>query len=336
MLKSLRYLISGTDHKMRPEAFKHMFPVPDHAEIMTRLRRPEGKTDIILDTDTFNEIDDQFALAYLLRSTESVEFQAITAAPFYRDPRDGVCLSSDPKDGMEKSYVEILRILELCGRQDLAGKVFKGSEHYLQDEITPVDSSAADAIIEISRRYSKENPLFVLAIGVGTNVASALLKDPTLTERCVVVWLAGHCHQFNDCTDFNIAQDLHAARVIFGCGVPLVQFPMFGCVAEFRFTKPELEYWFRGKNALCDYLLDTAYTYAARKFSYEGWSKPLWDLAAVSWVVHGDFLKSAVVPAPVPTYDYGYSQDMTRHPMCYVYAINKDILTADVAKKLTA
>lgn len=321
---------------MKPESFRHLFPIPDHAEMMNRLRRPAGKSDIILDTDTFNEIDDQFALAYLLRSAESVEFQAITAAPFYRDPRDGVCLSADPKDGMEKSYDEILRILELCGRSELAGKVFRGSEQYLPGETIPVESEAADAIIEISRRYSKENPLYVLAIGVGTNVASALLMDPTLTERCVVVWLAGHCHQFNDCTDFNIAQDLKAARIIFGCGVPLVQFPMFGCVSEFRFCKPELEYWFRGKNELCNYLLDTAYSYAARKFTYEGWSKPLWDLAAVSWVVHGDFLKSAVVPAPVLTTDYGYSQDMTRHPMQYVYQINKDILTADVAKKLAA
>lgn len=319
---------------MKSEAFKKLFPIPDHTDLITRLKRPCTKTDIILDTDTFNEIDDQFALAYLLKSEESVSFQAITAAPFYRDPRDGVCLSSDPKDGMEKSYDEILRILDLCGRSDLAEHVYKGSETYLPDEITPVESPAADAIIEISRRYTRNAPLYILAIGVGTNVASALLKDPTLTERCVVVWLAGHCHQFNDCTDFNIAQDIYAARIIFGCGVPFVQFPMFGCVSEFRFCKPELEYWFRGKNELCNYLLDTAYTYAARKFNYEGWSKPLWDLAAVSWVVHGDFLKSAVVPAPVPTFDYGYSQDITRHPMQYVYAINKDILIADVAKKL--
>ena len=321
---------------MRPEAFKHLFPVPDHAEMTRRLRRPAGKTDIILDTDTFNEIDDQFALAYLLKSVDDVSIRAITAAPFYRDPRDGVCLSSDPRDGMEKSYAEIFRVLELCGRSDLAGRVYKGSVQYLPGETEPVDSPAAQAMIDISRGYSKDNPLYILAIGVGTNVPSALLMDPTLAERCVVVWLAGHCHHFNDCTDFNISQDLYAARIIFGCGVPLVQFPMFGCVSEFRFCQPELEYWFRGKNDLCNYLLDTAYKYAVQKFSYEGWTKPLWDLAAVSWVVQGDFLKSAIVPAPVLTTDYGYSQDMTRHPMQYVYAINKDILIADVAKKLTA
>ena len=34
---------------------------------------PTGPIDVVLDTDTYNEIDDQFALAYLLRSTEKLK-----------------------------------------------------------------------------------------------------------------------------------------------------------------------------------------------------------------------------------------------------------------------
>ena len=41
------------------------------AMLLKRLKRPEGKIDVVLDTDTYNEIDDQFALAYLLKSGES-------------------------------------------------------------------------------------------------------------------------------------------------------------------------------------------------------------------------------------------------------------------------
>ena len=33
------------------------------------LNAPKGKTDVILDTDAFNEIDDQFAISLMLRST---------------------------------------------------------------------------------------------------------------------------------------------------------------------------------------------------------------------------------------------------------------------------
>ena len=46
------------------------------------LELPKGMLDVILDTDTYNEIDDQFALAYLLRSDEKLICKAITAAPF--------------------------------------------------------------------------------------------------------------------------------------------------------------------------------------------------------------------------------------------------------------
>lgn len=321
---------------MKQEAFRKTFPDPDFAEMIVRLRRPRGKVDAILDTDTYNEADDQYALAYLLRSPESVNLRAVTAAPFYRDPSQGICRSTDPGDGMEKSYHEILKILRLAGREDLCGQVFRGATCYLPDEFTPVDSQAVSQILAISQQYDETNPLYLLAIGAGTNIASALLMDPSLTKRCVVVWLAGHAHHWNDCSDFNMSQDMAASRIIFGCGVPLVQFPMFGVVSEFRFSKPELEYWFRGKGALCDYLIDNTYTFCDQKFHYEGWSKPLWDLAAVCWVVQGDFLECTCVPAPVPTGDFGYSLDMTRHPMQYVYCIHKDPLIADVAAKLAA
>ncbi len=38
------------------------------SDIVQRLRRPKGIVDVVLDTDTFNEIDDQYAIAYLLQS----------------------------------------------------------------------------------------------------------------------------------------------------------------------------------------------------------------------------------------------------------------------------
>ena len=320
---------------MKQEAFRKLFPTPDYAEMAARLRRPTGKIDAILDTDTYNEIDDQYALAYLLCSPESVNLRAVTAAPFYRDPSQGISRSRDPGDGMEKSYQEIQKVLRLAGREDLSDRVYRGATRYLPDELTPVDSEAVRKILEISQDHNEENPLYILAIAAGTNVASALLTDPTLVKRCIVVWLAGHAHHWNDCSDFNMSQDMAASRIIFGCGVPLVQFPMFGVVSEFRFSKPELEYWFRGKGRLADYLIDNTYPFCDQKFGYEGWSKPLWDLAAVCWVVQGPFLESTCVPAPVPTSDFGYSIDMTRHPMQYVYCIHKDPLIADVAAKLS-
>ena len=40
------------------------------------------KQNVILDTDISNEVDDQFALCYLIKSLDTVNLQAITIAPF--------------------------------------------------------------------------------------------------------------------------------------------------------------------------------------------------------------------------------------------------------------
>jgi len=37
--------------------------MPTNEEIVNALKTPGGMVDAVLDTDTFNEIDDQFALA---------------------------------------------------------------------------------------------------------------------------------------------------------------------------------------------------------------------------------------------------------------------------------
>lgn len=54
----------------------------DNEKLVRRLKKPKGKVDVVLDTDTYNEIDDQFALAYLIKSEDKLNLKAIYAAPF--------------------------------------------------------------------------------------------------------------------------------------------------------------------------------------------------------------------------------------------------------------
>ena len=42
---------------------------------------PRGTVDVVLDTDAYNEIDDQFAISYLIKSKERLNTKAIYAAP---------------------------------------------------------------------------------------------------------------------------------------------------------------------------------------------------------------------------------------------------------------
>ena len=54
----------------------------DYARSIKRLKRPTGRVDVVLDTDMYNEVDDQFALAYLLQKYGSAESKGIYAALF--------------------------------------------------------------------------------------------------------------------------------------------------------------------------------------------------------------------------------------------------------------
>ena len=79
----------------------------------------------------------------------------------------------------------------------------------------------------------------MISIGAITNIASAILLNPEITGRIVVVWLGGHALGWPDTEEFNMVQDIAAARIVFGCGVPLVQLPCMGVVSEFATTGPE-------------------------------------------------------------------------------------------------
>ena len=51
-------------------------------------------------------------------------------------------------------------------------EVFRGSDSYLKNEQEPVISDAAKDLAERANNYSPENPLYVIAIGAITNIAS--------------------------------------------------------------------------------------------------------------------------------------------------------------------
>ena len=58
------------------------FAPVDVASLVGRLAPPVGGCTMVLDTDTYNEIDDQFALVYALMSA-NLSLEAVYAAPFF-------------------------------------------------------------------------------------------------------------------------------------------------------------------------------------------------------------------------------------------------------------
>ncbi len=283
---------------------------------------PAGRVDAVLDTDTYNEIDDQFALSFMMKTPEKFCMKAVYAAPFFNGN------SSSPEDGMEKSYDEIINLLTLMDRKDFIRNVYKGSRGYLADEKTPQPSPAAEHLVSLAKGYSPENRLYVVAIGAITNVASALLLCPEIANNIVIVWLGGHARHFPHTQEFNMMQDIAAARVVFSCPSPLVQLPCGGTVDYCATSAPELRYWLQGKNALCDYLVSHTVEEAESYAKGKPWTRVIWDITAPMWLMNekGNLMSSSVMPAAMPEYDYSYSYPENGKPMAYTRFVYRDAI----------
>lgn len=302
------------------------FPFINEAERLTRLAHPGRKVRIVLDTDTYNEIDDQFALVYALLSPAQMSVEAIYAAPFYNSR------SSGPQDGMEKSYEEILHLLERLKRSP-EGFVHKGSTQYLADALTPQDSAAARDLVERAMASPEDDPLYVVAIGAITNVASAILMEPEIVKRIIVVWLGGHALHWQDTREFNLRQDIASSRLIFDCGVPLVHIPCAGVTTHLLTTLSELNEFVRGKSLVGDYLCEI---YEAYFPDHQAKSKVIWDIATIAYLIQPDWMPTQIVHSPLLTDQMTWSVDSSRHFIRSATFIHRDPIFLDLFTKLAA
>lgn len=306
---------------------------------MERLTAPTGKVRMVLDTDTYNEIDDQFALVHALLSPDEMAVEGLYATPFYNHR------SASAGEGMEKSYDEILRLLD---RLDVApdNLVYRGSPGFMTSLDQPYESPATTDLIE--RALNSDELLYVVAIGALTNIASAILLEPKIIERIVVVWLGGHALHWPHTVEFNLAGDVMASRFVLDCGVPLVLLPCAGVTTHLTSTVAEIEQYVQGKGAIGDYLAETFKGYSDNHFA---WSKEIWDVVAIAYLINADWIPSNIVSSPILSqrnvsdvqnthprawlkHELTWSFDHTRHPIRCAYHLHRDPIFRDLFTKL--
>jgi inosine-uridine nucleoside N-ribohydrolase len=184
---------------------------------------------IILDTDP--GVDD--ALAFLLAfSSSEIEVEAVTTV--------------DGNVDVEKETRNARQLLEFLGRDDVP--VARGANHPmlrtmehaesyhgktgLRDAVLPepkmkIDKRGAVQLI-IDEAGSLGKDLTIVAIGPLTNVATAILADPTIPEKVNGLVIMGGAFGLtpygtgnsNAVAEFNIWHDPDAAKIVFDSGIP--------------------------------------------------------------------------------------------------------------------
>lgn len=268
------------------------FPVIPEDRLLRLLEPPTGPVRLIIDTDTHNEIDDQYAIAWTLLSPDALKLEGVLAEPYSHGHHRAPLLQAyealkadanaalpdelfpyrrsalnmlaneiDPygiryvgtAEGMELSYQEIIKVFDLLD-QPTDRKVFRGSEGYLTSLDQPIRSPAAEFLIE--RAFASDEPLYVGCIGCLTNLASAILMEPEIITRIVLTWTSSYpsCVTLNNRPSLNLVQDQLASRLLFDCGVPHVYLPGYYVGEQLKLSLPDMEQRVRGKGKIGDYL----------------------------------------------------------------------------------
>lgn len=280
---------------------------------------------MILDTDTYNEVDDQFAMVYALLSPEAVKVEAIHAAPFYNENSTG------PGDGMERSYQEILRLMDLLNFKS-EGIVFKGADRYMGSTETPCECDAVDNLIRLALDSTPEDPLFVIAIGAPTNVSSAIIKEPKIMDTIKVVWLGGTTLDWPNGREFNQQQDIAASQVLFDSGVDLVQIPCHNVASHLKVGVPELKACM-GDSAIAKALTDLV---AEAIDNNPAKTRVIWDISAVAYAVIPKSVRTYKIHSPIlhGRPNISYSVDKRRHLIDCAYYLDRDWIFLDFYKKI--
>ncbi|MGB0114304.1 MAG: nucleoside hydrolase [Ilumatobacteraceae bacterium] len=285
------------------------------ASTISLLPRSDGPVRVVIDTDAANEIDDQFALAWALLAADRLHIEAITAAPFAHGPYlanlvaaqalrgeqpatafeglaadlgaetiEGLIAHAPPALGMERSHAEILRVLDAAMLQ-APPPVHRGAAQFLERPDRAVESEAARAIIDLV--HASDEPLFVAVLGAPTNVASALLLDPSIADRLVVVFVAGYPTSSVHVDDsFNLLQDRHASNRLLADDVNLVYIPGYQVADTLSVSLPDLERHVEPCGPL-GALLTQLYrdNPLAAEPLVPGHSWVMWDLAPIAWLI---------------------------------------------------
>ncbi len=283
---------------------------------------PATRRRVIVNTDAKNEADDQFAIVHAVLSP-TLDVRGLIAAHFGNHRSDR---------SMAESRAELDLLLRLMGRTGEI-KAVNGAATAIPDEQTPRDSAGARLIIEESKLDGR---LFVAFLGPLTDMASAILLDPAIVERdVVVIWIGGVGYggvESYPGVEFNLGNDIAAANVVFDSGITVWQVPST-VYSQVSVGYAELEEKIGGTSDLADYLIRQMVEWNATYHPEPIESRSLGDSPAISLMLYPRGGQFRIVPAPRFGRE-GHYLPGSGHPIRVVESVDVRFLLEDMFAKI--
>lgn len=280
---------------------------------------------VVIDTDAKNEADDQFAIVHALLSS-TLDVRGLIAAHF-GDRR------SDRSMAESREEIDLLlHHLNLAATTVVAD----GAARAIPDESTPRDSPGARLIIEESKLAAPDDKLYVAFLGPLTDMASAILLDPAIVQRdVVVIWIGGPGYggvETYPGIEFNLGNDIAAANVVFGSGLTVWQVPS-NVYSQVSVGYAELEEKIGGTSELADYLIRQLVEWNATHHPEPIESRSLGDSPAISLMLYPRGGQFRTVPAPRFGRE-GHYLPGTGNPIRVVETVDVRFLLEDMFAKI--
>ena len=287
-------------------------------------RIPEGRrVRLIINSDAKNEADDQYAIVQALLSPK-FDNRGIIAAHFGTEKSP---------HSMEDSYEEVVKLLGLMDfPKELA---YRGADRKLEDILVPMESEGARLIIDEAMKES-EDPLYVIFLGPLTDMASACLMEPRITNRMTCIWIGGAQYPEGG-YEYNLNNDILAARFVMNSALPVWQIPR-DVYSQVIVSLAELEYRVRPCGELGKYLFEQLEEHGHTSFAMatartgEYWC--LGDSPAVGVLLFAHMYSYDWVQAPLITDNMAYVNNRQNRPIRVYHHVDNRFILEDFYAKL--
>ncbi len=281
---------------------------------------------VVLSTDIGNEIDDQWALTHLLLNPR-IHLLAVLSA-------HAPSLPSPSAQGTLRVLAASLR--ELAAHQPQP-PIFAGADDPLSSQTAPHRSPAAMALLEIASGFTAAAPLTVVAIGAATDIASAILLDPSIVDRIRVVQMAFVDEHGGD--EYNILNDPLAQQVLFHSAVPLTLGPASVCRAHLSVSFHQARSLLAHRGSIGAWLwhdFESWYFRHVKPLRVDDFSAPwiIWDEITTAFLL--GFTETHIAPRPIMALDASFTGCNPHRSVTWITHVDSDALWQSLAADIDA